>query len=151
MSPSSLIISPTSLSQPTLTSSYILEPDMFSATTTIKICKKARLDTYARKVPTVRYMEASNWKGIGAWVSTYAGQRLWRCVHTWTLPFRSCLPCCFLSCISQRVRVLGVYLLLCLSVINKSLTVSVEAINVCVLWTEKINRPRLLSDLIFYL
>ena len=39
MSPSSLIISPTSLSQPTLTSSYIFEPDIFSATTTKSVKK----------------------------------------------------------------------------------------------------------------
>ena len=34
VSPSNLMISPTRRSQPTLTSSYIFDPDIFSATTT---------------------------------------------------------------------------------------------------------------------
>ena len=90
VSPSNLMISPTSLSQPILTSSYILEPDMFSATTT-KHRYKYVVSLSAR---------------VGS-ECTYGGQRPCRCVHTWTRRFRSCLPCCFLSCV-----LLGVWVLL---------------------------------------
>ena len=99
-----------------------------------KVRIKVGVRNHIIKELTVQSAQAPSVEKIPrSWVSTYAGQRLWRCVHTWTLPFRSCLPCCFLSCMNQRVRVSGVCLLLCLSVVNKSLSVSDEAMNVCVL------------------
>ena len=80
---------------------------------------------------------------------TYGGRRPCKCGRTWTRPFRNCLPCCFLCSDCLRLK-----LLLCLSDVNKSLTVSGGrrmnlSVN-CEMELGVCNRPRLLN-LIFYL